>query len=403
MKCSLGYSGIIIRLNYPSTCNIIQYKRFNVFLRLSSQDKNMVRKQRKWTSQEIADLERLYPDPRYSPEQITCVFSDRSWKAIVRAAQRYGIHRSRSDLWKPEENAILESMYTDPERHATEVMQILPGRTWKAIQDQADKHNLHRTHPHVYWAEEEVNILKHMYPNSQYNPEHIMEALPRRSWIAITSMAQSLSLRRPYRNPHRIDRQYFAQIDTPYKAYDLGLIAADGNISDRGHISLWLQKSDTLLVTNVRDRIAPGIPIRDKRNACGFSIGSKEMANDLSNYGIGPRKTYSLDWPRNLPDEFVVFFLLGYFDGDGSLHLYMSSANRKYWRWSLVGTRSFLFTAHYYIQLHAKVTISEPSLHNKLSSHLYAITTTGQKAVIIDRMLNASGLGLLRKHLPQDA
>jgi hypothetical protein len=46
--------------------------------------------------------------------------------------------------------------------------------------------------------------------------------------------------------------------------------------------------------------------------------------------------------------------------------------------------------------------IAEPVRHCKdRSPHLYRITATGQRAIAIDRTLNASGLGMLRKHLPE--
>src|SRR5690348_5245682 len=88
-------------------------------------------------------------------------------------------------------------------------------------------------------------------------------------------------------------------------------------------------------------------------------------------------------------------------DGDGSFHQYTKGGTHKYWRWSLVGTRNFLITAHRYIQELVQVKISEPYIHNAQSPHLHVICTTGQKAIAIDRVLNASDLGLPRKHLPQ--
>ena len=102
--------------------------------------------QKKWTVQELDDLQRMYPDPQYSPEQIVHALPGRSWKAIVHAAHRYGVHRAQPDVWKPEENAILETLYTNIGCSPKELMQVLPGRTWKAIQCQANRCNLHRPH-----------------------------------------------------------------------------------------------------------------------------------------------------------------------------------------------------------------------------------------------------------------
>lgn len=237
--------------------------------------------------------------------------------------------------WTAHELAILQGMYPDSQCSSAQILEALPDRSWRAVQTRADLYNLRRPHLNHPWQEEEIATLKRIYPDPQYKPEDIVSALPKRSWAAIKIVAQDLSLRRPYRNPHQIDRRYFAQINTPHKAYDLGLIASDGCVTDRGHILLWLNKKDVQLVTQVRDRIAPAMPIHKKREAYGFSIGSQEMAKDLAKFGIVPRKTLNLDWPKELPEDLIVFFLLGYFDGDGSFHRYTKDGIRTYWRWSL--------------------------------------------------------------------
>lgn len=113
--------------------------------------------------------------------------------------------------------------------------------------------------------------------------------------------------------------------------------------------------------------------------------------------GIGPRKSNTLEWPR-IPESFVIPFLLGYFDGDGWLQNHPS---RSSWLWGVTGTYPFLSIARDYIQHHANVTLAEPVRQCKdRSPHLYRITATGARAIAIDRLLNASGLGLPRKHLP---
>jgi hypothetical protein len=94
----------------------------------------------------------------------------------------------------------------------------------------------------------------------------------------------------------------------------------------------------------------------------------------------------------------VIPFLLGYFDGDGWMRKHDS---RSGWLWGLTGTYNFLIVACQYIQYHTNIAISSPVRHCKdRSPHLYRITATNQRAIAIDRILNASGLGLARKHLP---
>jgi len=90
--------------------------------------------------------------------------------------------------------------------------------------------------------------------------------------------------------------------------------------------------------------------------------------------------------------------LLGYFDGDGS---FTPRAGRRNYQWLLLGTLDFLWVAREYIQRYVGVEIKEPvRAHKHISPHLYRISANGPRAPIIDRVLNASGLGLPRKHLP---
>jgi hypothetical protein len=121
------------------------------------------------------------------------------------------------------------------------------------------------------------------------------------------------------------------------------------------------------------------------------------MTYDVIGYGIPPNKSDILEWPR-VPEAFVIPFLLGYFDGDGWLQKRRDHAG---WLWGLAGTYPFLIVARDYIQCHTNVAISKPVRHCKdQSPHLYRIIATGERAILIDRTLNASGLGLPRKHLP---
>lgn len=52
---------------------------------------------------------------------------------------------------------------------------------------------------------------------------------------------------------------------------------------------------------------------------CKISINSKEMARDLINIGIVPKKSLILK-PPLIQDQYSLAFIAGYFDGDGSIY-----------------------------------------------------------------------------------
>lgn len=207
----------------------------------------------------------------------------------------------------------------------------------------------------------------------------------------------------------RAIEDYFHNIDTPMQAYLLGLLAADGNvyIDQKRHgykISIKLHRDDELLVTRMRDELAATVRLNYPGNQCRFEVCSQRMMRDLARYGIVPRKTWHLLWPEELPEVMAMPFLLGYFDGDGTM-VGMPPRPHKgmhdpYLIWHLVGHYEFLMEVRKRILAWCGVETAPPNLPNAKTSFLYRLSTSGEKAEAIDRVLNSSGLGLPRKHIP---
>jgi hypothetical protein len=207
----------------------------------------------------------------------------------------------------------------------------------------------------------------------------------------------------------RAIEDYFAAIDTPMKAYLLGLLAPDGNVyvDQKRHgykISIALHRDDEMLVRRCRDELAPTVRLNYPSGNVRFEVCSLRMMNDLARYNVIPRKTYHLPWPAALPEEMAMPFLLGYFDGDGSVGVYKPRPKKgmyePYLQWSIIGHYDFLLEARRRILAWCGVELAPPRLPSAQTSFLYRISTSGERAEAIDRVLNASGLGLPRKHIP---
>lgn len=135
------------------------------------------------------------------------------------------------------------------------------------------------------------------------------------------------------RTNYYYNENYFENIDTPEKAYWLGFIAADGNLYRRdGHqglVSISIHEKDIELLENFKKELNTTKPIsvvRDKRRSdtimASLQVTSDKIFNDLLDKGIGIRKTFDLDLMqifKNIPYCFQSDFILGYFDGDGSI------------------------------------------------------------------------------------
>lgn len=132
---------------------------------------------------------------------------------------------------------------------------------------------------------------------------------------------------------HEFNENYFEKIDSFDKAYFLGLLFADGNVSNNFWTSsIGLHIRDTHILETFKKYIEFKDPLYIKpsrKDIVYLKINSVKLSNDLNNLGCIPNKSLILDWPINLPKEFVSHFIRGYFDGDGSLSSHIHKGERR--------------------------------------------------------------------------
>ena len=207
-------------------------------------------------------------------------------------------------------------------------------------------------------------------------------------------------------NRDSVHHAYFSSIDMPIQAYILGFLAADGTIvSSVPRIALELSVKDYELLELIRDELAPDHTIRKRsrekssnRFASGesatLSFTSSQMVTDLARFGIVPKKSLTMRWPSALPEYLERDFLLGYFDGDGSITSTVNSGY-TYHIWKLTsGSVDFLRDVISVVNKHINIQIGGPYTHDNS-----CIRVAGSKAVLIDKWLHTSGLGLARKRI----
>jgi len=123
---------------------------------------------------------------------------------------------------------------------------------------------------------------------------------------------------------YQFDRNFFKEIDNDDKAYLLGWIASDGNISTNNSATIKIQKNDLKCLKRLRDIICEEIEIIEcKNDMIKFSISSKECCLDICKHlQIVPgKKSDKVRLPK-LTEELTWSFLRGYFDGDGHIRNY---------------------------------------------------------------------------------
>lgn len=157
-----------------------------------------------------------------------------------------------------------------------------------------------------------------------------------------------------------LNQDYFENIDTPSKAYFLGLFFADGGFMKSKRkgggynltISLELKAEDEYIIEEFKKEIKCGNNIGDDerdqyRKVNGkeyyyhkhnkyLRFGSVKMVEDLKKWGCTENKTKELFCVPNISQNLLRYFLLGFYDGDGIA----SVGQRAYM--GFCGTESFM-------------------------------------------------------------
>jgi intein-encoded DNA endonuclease-like protein len=144
----------------------------------------------------------------------------------------------------------------------------------------------------------------------------------------------------------------FEKADTEAHAYVLGFIAADGcltitktkiyrieiELSDKDLTHLWKLNE---ILTGGKNKI-----YRNKKGGFGMGrkysrlvVTSKVMFHQLLEFGLSPRKTFTLEPPKLRP-HLIAHWIRGYFDGDGCL----TQNKTRHGKWvpliKVIGTKS---------------------------------------------------------------
>ena len=228
-----------------------------------------------------------------------------------------------------------------------------------------------------------------------------------------------LGLKKPGKRVLNIDESYFNNIDTPNKAYILGLWYADGCNQIRNvvtgdgkyHVCISLQESDVSILYQIkdelkydgkitklkkRDSVIEGRMIKKEnlQNQYSLAIYSKQISLDLEKYGVVQNKSLKLKFPELLDSSLYSHFLRGYFDGDGSI-IYTSY---KY-IWKIISTKDFCESVKKIIEsiFNIKLSMEYDVKGNGITSVLKTQDRNNIKR-IMDWLYKDAELYIQRKH-----
>ena len=193
---------------------------------------------------------------------------------------------------------------------------------------------------HIIWKKGQKEKIVELYINgTSINQIGILFNGLHYNTIKKILVDNNVSLRTRAQSHYKDNRieNIFKEINTEEKAYWLGFLAADGCVSGN-YIKITLQEQDKSHLEKFKKFLnATSIKILEEihqnkyetNKYYTFSIGCKQMAEDLKRLGIEERKTLTLKPPINLiPEKYYLDWIRGYFDGDGGI-----SYSKKNNRW----------------------------------------------------------------------
>ena len=135
------------------------------------------------------------------------------------------------------------------------------------------------------------------------------------------------------------NRDFFAGIDTPAKAYILGFLIADGHVNKTGYkVEVSIKEADAPLLQAIASEIGCDAPLRPMTNRYDGStmmrlaFCGKKLVTDLNKLGVFHDKSKTATWPA-VPPELEGHLARGLWDGDGHIARY---------QFSIIGTPALL-------------------------------------------------------------
>lgn len=175
----------------------------------------------------------------------------------------------------------------------------------------------------VKHSEEIVERILKLYKQG-INTSEISKILDLKRGVALSILKRN-GVKLNHRGPKsKIGKEdYFDIIDCSEKAYFLGWLMADGNISitnGQYSIKVHIAYKDKEIIDNFLYHIESTNKTKLKNGdnpSYYVSLTSRHMCESLMKYGIIPNKTGKEHIPKNIPYMYIRDFIRGIFDGDG--------------------------------------------------------------------------------------
>lgn len=256
----------------------------------------------------------------------------------------------------------------------------------------------------ITFTDEQIENIIDLYKNHNYTLKRLGEEF-NVSRSTITRLINSLEIKKRNRTPkYQANYQIFKEINSNEKAYWLGFIAADGCLYSREHnasLIISLARKDRSHLEKFKIFMNSNTNIIDFVNTSGFNsiehpcemskivFNSKELFEDCANLNITARKSLTMGIP-NIDSKYYLPFILGYFDGDGSI---FKLANGEYGI-NIIGSYDFIMWVNDVLKISSKLE------QRKLETPIYHIRCggTNKPYQIMKQLYDSCDIHLDRKY-----
>lgn len=199
--------------------------------------------------------------------------------------------------------------------------------------------------------------------------------------------------------------RYFENIDTPEKAYWLGMLMADGCIMhthyvrhlktcdswrDRYYLQLSLKEDDLYHIQKFKKAIESNHPINTYNYSSSIAgegkyarlvIEDKSLVDDLISHGVCENKTLILKYP-DIPAEFDSHFIRGYFDGDGCISMSKSKSQTPMYEANITSTYEFLKSVYQRLPLNSNKEFNPKQRHPERNNNNWTFRFGGNQQML---------------------
>lgn len=205
------------------------------------------------------------------------------------------------------------------------------------------------------------------------------------------------------RDKSPFNEQYFNVIDSHEKAYILGLIYSDGWIVEKSEnsktVGLAFKKEDEYVLDYVKEQFKSSkqIHFNPKTNSSKVEFSSEIMVNDLIKLGVKYRKSSKeVEFPK-IEEKYLFSFILGIFDGDGSVGTYSTGVSLSICSSSNIFAtllKDFLLKHN----IDCSISISKRSLKNPKHLNLYILNIRRKGILLfIKKIYENNSFSMIRK------